>query len=133
MRFGRILEMKRGRWVTALLLVYLAAGSSAAEYAVEYGGIGLSGIGYGLFGFLWVASRLDQSFADSIDRQTSLILVGWFFLCIVLTGLGYWSIANVAHGAGAFLGALGSLALLGKPVPQRRWRVGVGAVLFVLY
>ena len=113
--------------------LYLAAGSSAAQYAVGAGGIGLSGIGYGLFGYLWMAARQDDSYAGTIDRSTTKLFVGWFFLCLVLTYLGVWNIANVAHGAGAVLGVLAALATLGPSEARRRWRFVVVITMMVIF
>jgi len=46
-----------------------AVGSSAAEFALFQGGIGLSGVGYGLFGLLWVLSWHASDFAGGVDSQ----------------------------------------------------------------
>ena len=104
--FGTLMERQFGRVRYAGLLVLLAAGSAAAQFAVSAGGVGLSGVGYGLFGMLWVVSLFDRRFSDAIDQPTIVTFVVWFFLCIVLTELDVLRIANVAHGAGAVIGAL---------------------------
>jgi len=41
-------------------------------------------VGYGLFGLLWVLSRRDERFRDSIDPRTVVVFVVWFF-CIATT------------------------------------------------
>jgi GlpG protein len=110
---GTLVEEVFGHTRAFALILLLAVGSSAAEHAFFHGGIGLSGVGYGLFGFLWVLSRRDERFRDAIDEQTVGLFVGWFFLCIVLTAAGAWNVANLAHGAGALLGALLGLAVAG--------------------
>ena len=104
--FGTKVETEFGHAAMLGIFAFLAVGSSAAEYAFSVGGIGLSGVGYGLFGLLWVLSRSDPRFRDSIDRQTVYVLVGWFFLCIFLTVTNVWNIGNIAHGMGCVLGAL---------------------------
>src|SRR4051812_17827889 len=70
--FGTIIESTFGSARTLGLFVLLALGSGAAEYAIYDGGIGLSGIGYGLFAMLWVLSRRDpqQRFDDVVDVRT---------------------------------------------------------------
>jgi GlpG protein len=103
---GTLLEGVWGWWRYALLLVFLGAGSMAAEHAVFAGGIGLSGIGYGLFGLLWVLMRRDPRFDGAIDQATITVFIAWFFLCILLTLGDLMPVANVAHGAGAALGAM---------------------------
>ena len=115
---GSLVEETFGHARTLALVLALAVGSSAAEYALFYGGVGLSGVGYGLFGFLWVLSRRDERFRDAVDAQTAALFVGWFFLCIAATYAGVWEVANLAHGVGAVLGALLGLAVSSPPLPR---------------
>jgi membrane associated rhomboid family serine protease len=103
---GALVERKFGPLRTLGIYVLLAAGSGAAEYAFVTGGVGLSGVVYGLWGMLCVLDRLDERFDGAMDRETSFTFVGWFFFCILLTWTQIMSIANVAHGAGAVLGLL---------------------------
>lgn len=114
--FGAYIEKTFGPLRTAALFVFCAVGSAAAEYAVFRGGIGLSGIGYGLFAFLWVLARRDPRHAEAMDPSTVRLFVGWFFLCIVLTVMRILPIANVAHGMGAVLGALAGFAAVSSPL-----------------
>src|SRR4051794_15366510 len=60
--FGTLLEETFGHLAYAGIVLLLAAGSGAAELAVLDGGVGLSGVGYGLFGMLFVLSRRDPRF-----------------------------------------------------------------------
>src|SRR5262249_35919136 len=109
--FGTLIEEIYGHLKTAALIVLVAAVSSAMEFAFASGGIGLSGVGYGLFGLLWALSRNDQRFVDAIDRRTVELFVGWFFFCIIATLTKIMPIANIAHGSGAVLGILTGLAI----------------------
>ncbi len=104
--FGALLEQRLGSLRVAGMLVLLAAGSGAAEFALSQGGVGLSGVGYGLFGFLWYQSRQQGYFRGMIDGQTTALFAGWFVLCIILTARDIMPVGNVAHGAGALLGLL---------------------------
>jgi membrane associated rhomboid family serine protease len=104
--FGSQIEPVFGSGKTLGIYMLLAAGPIAAEVAIFQGGIGLSGVGYGLFGLLWVLSRTDRRFQDSVDRQTVRLMVGWFFLCIFLTVTNVMPVANIAHGVGCILGIL---------------------------
>jgi membrane associated rhomboid family serine protease len=112
--FGTLVEEAFGHLRFAALVLFLAIASGAAEFALFSGGIGLSGVGYGLFGMLWVLSRarrLDVRFADAVDQNIVVMFVAWFFLCIAGTAAGFMRIGNVAHGAGAVAGALVGLAV----------------------
>ena len=62
---------------------------------------GLSGVGYGLFGYLWMRVVHDPGCGLLLTRSMVFVSLGWFFLC--LTGaLG--SVANMAHTVGLVLG-----------------------------
>lgn len=126
---GRRVESRLGSLRTALLFVLLAAGSSAAEFALFTGGIGLSGVGYGLFGFAWMASRRSRDWLDAIDARTTQLFVVWFFVCIAATVSNVWPIANVAHGVGALLGAATAYAL--TATPRRRAWASLAIALFL--
>jgi membrane associated rhomboid family serine protease len=114
---GTVVERVYGHAKTILLLALLAVGSNSLDFAFDQGGVGLSGVGYGLFGLLCVLSERDERFRGAIDRRTVQLFVGWFFICIVTTLTHTFVVANVAHGAGAILGALAGLA---STLPNRR-------------
>lgn len=89
-----------------LLLVLLLAGTSAAgEFAVLDGGVGLSGVVYGLFALAYVAQDQHPPLARMASPNNTWLMVGWFFFCILTTVMNVWSVANVAHGMGALMGA----------------------------
>jgi len=130
--FGAIVEEVLGSVFMLGLVVVLQAGSAAGEYAVGIGGVGLSGVGYGLFGFLWALGRYDRRFNDAIDRNTAWMFVGWFFVCIVLTVTNTAPIANVAHAAGAVLGGLLGLMVAFRGPRRYAAGAGLGAALGLL-
>lgn len=105
--FGSLLETRLGPLRYGALVLALAAGSSAAELALAGHGVGLSGVGYGFFGFLWAARVAGSEMAEvALPKRTVQLFVGWFFFCILATWLEWMNVANVAHGAGALLGGL---------------------------
>lgn len=103
---GTQIEEALGHVKAFALIVVLAVGSASAQFALSDGGIGLSGVGYGQVGFLFVMARFDPRLRGAIDRRTLILFGGWFVFCIVTTQLGLWRIANVAHGSGFVLGML---------------------------
>jgi len=103
---GTLIEETYGPFRTGLLVIVLAAGSGAFQFGLESGGIGLSGVVYGLFGLLWVLEGKDPRFSGVIDKRTVQVFVGWFFFCIVLTYFNFMAVGNIAHGSGAVLGVL---------------------------
>ena len=129
---GTRIERALGPLRTLAMYTLLAAGSAAAEYAILDGGVGLSGVCYGLFAFLWVAGRSDQRFAGAIGRTTLLFFVGGFFIYVILTVTRIWPIGNVAHLAGALLGAALAMTVVRRG-GQRRWfaALTVGLTLLI--
>lgn len=131
--FGTYVEMNFGHALLGLLVVLLAAGSGAAQYFVTAGYvIGLSGVVYGLFGYLWAARRHNPRYRDAIDQQTVTILVAWFFIALVLTRVGVLNVANVAHGVGLGLGYLAGLAFLGRKIERILGTAGLAAATAVV-
>src|SRR5262249_52943069 len=63
-------------------------------------------------GFLYVLSQHDERFKDAIDKRTVNLFIGWFFVCVFMTITSTFNVANVAHAAGAVLGALLAYALV---------------------
>jgi membrane associated rhomboid family serine protease len=119
--FGVALEGWIGSGRMAGLLVLLAYVSSLADYALGplfaplFGGfgrnVGLSGVVYGLFGIFWVGSRYRYYYAAYCPPQVVQWLMAWFVLCILLTSLGLFHIANIAHAAGLGFGLLIGMAM----------------------
>jgi membrane associated rhomboid family serine protease len=112
--FGTLLERIYGHVQFLLMIAFLAFVSSLAEFTFLSGGIGLSGVVYGLWGMLWVLQRNDPRFIGVVDDQTSKTFVFWFFLCIILTHLGMMPVANLAHAGGAVAGFLLGYVIGGK-------------------
>ncbi len=121
--FGTVIEEVYGCLRLSALMLFLAVGSSMGQCAATLeGGVGLSGVVYGLCTYLAVAGRSSPRLRDIVDRQTLTLFAVWFVLCAVLTAFGMWQVANGAHGAGAVLGAmLGGFATL---TGRFRWVCG---------
>src|SRR5579871_6289689 len=114
---GTVVERVYGDWKTALLLLLFAIGSGSWEYALADGGIGLSGVGYGLFGMLFVLSKHDERFKGVLDKRTETLFIVWFFACILLTATHVMNVGNFAHGEGLVLGLVVGYTIVH---PERR-------------
>ncbi|MCP3920457.1 MAG: rhomboid family intramembrane serine protease [bacterium] len=110
-KFGTLVEAMFGMGPFVLLLLLLGAGSSAAQWALSGPGIGLSGIGYGLFGLMWALDRWHPDCRGVLDRRVAEMFGAWFLLCIIATWYEIMPVANTAHGAGFLLGALAGWSL----------------------
>jgi len=90
-----------------LFYIWLAIGSNVAQYySTGPYFVGLSGIIFGIVGFLYVMSfKLLNSYVAQWQYITKLFVV-WFFICIILHVFDIMKIANVAHLFGAINGVL---------------------------
>ncbi|MBX3161987.1 MAG: rhomboid family intramembrane serine protease [Deltaproteobacteria bacterium] len=127
--FGTALEEVFGHVATFVVIVVVQVGAAAAEYALLSGGIGLSGVGFGLLGLVWVLSRRDPRFAGTVDAGTLRLFAIWFVFCCVVTVLDLWAFANVAHGMGFVLGALIGAIFTWRGVARLLPAVAVAALL----
>lgn len=133
--FGSMIEDRRGTGRLALLLLVIALVSNLAQGLApgtwgQLGGtpffVGLSGVVYGLLGYLWMKSVYEPGAGMFVSSGTVAFLMVWMFLClsgILDRGLALASggeatpsIANVAHVMGLLVG----LALGYAPVLWRR-------------
>ncbi|HLX84155.1 MAG TPA: rhomboid family intramembrane serine protease [Terriglobales bacterium] len=128
--FGVRVEETLGHLRTAVLILLFAIGSGAWEFALASGGVGLSGVVYGLFGLIWMLSRYDERFKDAIDARTVQLFVGWFLFCVVATYTKIMLVGNIAHGAGAVLGILTGLAIA-KPDNRALFTAGLAATFLL--
>ena len=126
--FGTIVEEVYSHLRTAALIFLLAAASGAMEFAFADGGVGLSGVGYGLFSLLWVLSSRDDRFRDAVDQRTVQLFVIWFVFCIITTIAKVFAVANIAHATGAVLGLLVGVAIA---APSRRMMVAAAIVVLL--
>ncbi len=112
---GTLIETRRGTWRMALMVLLIAVLSNLAEYAwshhPSFGG--MSGVGFGLFGYVWMKSEFDPAAGIVTSQYNVYMMLGWLVLC--MTGL-VGPIANAAH----FVGLVVGIILGYGPVLRRR-------------
>ncbi len=99
---GTMIEKRQNTWIFALLVLVIAAASNLGQYLVSgpsFGG--MSGVVYGLLGYIWIRGKFDSFSGLFLHRQTVVMMIFWFFLC--LSGV-IGNVANMAHGVGLVLG-----------------------------
>jgi len=113
-QFGILIESKKGSRGILLLVLFVAIVSNLGQFYASgpmFGG--LSGVNYGLFGFLWIKSRFDRAAGWHVPES----LVVFFLIWLVLCALGLFGpVANTAH----FMGLLAGMAIPGVPLLLRR-------------
>jgi membrane associated rhomboid family serine protease len=106
---GRLLETLYGSSRFALLLIVLAWVASAVEIEFDHSiGIGISGVIYGIFGFMAGASPRNP-FLWWFVKKNAPMLIGWAVFCVVLTQMHVLAIGNAAHFGGLIYGAIWGL------------------------
>lgn len=121
-KLGGAIEGRRGQIRYLAMVLALAVLPNLAQYFLgnigsggplmslprspDFGG--MSGVVYGLFGYIWMKERFQPEMGLQIGRNNIIFLMAWFFLCMtplirILIGSG---VANVAHAAGLIVGML---------------------------
>lgn len=101
---GSQIEIQRGKVRFIALLLFLAVGSNVAQYF--WAGphfLGMSGVVYGLFGYIWMQARYLPRPDVGVDKSTAVVLMVWLVIC--MTGL-LGPIANAAHVGGLVAGVV---------------------------
>ena len=115
---GAMIEVRQGMPKFALLVVVLGITSNIGQYLWDgpsFGG--MSGVLYGLFGYIWLRSQCDPSSGLGLSPATVWSMMIWFFLCIFgVFGMvsNEVHVANGAHAVGLIVGALWGAAPMAK-------------------
>ena len=114
---GQIVELTAGKIRFVILLFLVAWMASFSQLFFERAfGIGLSGVVYGIFGFMLGAAPVNPYYLWFV-RKNAAMLIGWAILCVILTQFKLL-IANAAHFGGLIFGALCGLYY---GLPRLRW------------
>ena len=99
---GSMIEGRKGTGMLGLMVVVLAVVSNLGQFFLK-GPLfcGMSGVVFGLMGYVWMKGRYDPSAGLFLHQHTVVMMIGWFLLCLfeVIPG-----IANGAHAAGLAIG-----------------------------
>ena len=99
---GSMIEGRQNSWRLALLVLVIGACSNLAQF--YYGGPdfgGMSGVVYGLLGYIWMRGKFDPGSGLYVHSYTVAMMIIWFFACF--TPL-VPHVANATHAVGLALG-----------------------------
>ena len=100
---GSMIEGRQSTIHLAILILIFAAGSNLAEFYISHVAFfgGMSGVIYGLLGYVWIRGKLDPASGLYLHKSTVIMMLIWLVVCF--TGaIGH--IANYAHLAGLLMG-----------------------------
>jgi GlpG protein len=98
---GSMVESRQSSGLYAVLVLVFAAGSNLAQYL--WSGplfFGMSGVVYGLIGYIWIRGKFDPGSGLFLHPQVLVPAIIWFFLG--WTGLMH--MANMCHAGGLVIG-----------------------------
>lgn len=101
---GRAVEFAQSTARLAFLFVVLGIFSNLGQFLAAgpaFGG--MSGVIYGLLGYVWVYGRLHPQTGMALPKPVAILMLAWFALC--WTGL-LGPIGNVSHTVGLVLGMI---------------------------
>ena len=100
---GSMIESRQSSTYLLVLVLVIAACSNVAQFyfghAPNFGG--MSGVVYGLLGYIWIRGKLDPGSGLYLHAYTVMMMLIWLVVCFT----GYiGAIANAAHVAGLIMG-----------------------------
>jgi len=99
---GSMIEARQNSLVLGMLVVVIGVCSNLGQfYAVHPLFGGMSGVVYGLMGYIWIRGKCDPGSGLFLHPTTVWMMLIWYFLC--------WSgfvcnVANIAHTVGLVMG-----------------------------
>jgi GlpG protein len=109
---GGMIELRQGPGKLALLVLVTGVASDFGQYFMDgptFGG--MSGVLYGLFGYIWLRSQCDPNSGLGLLSSTVWIMMVWYVVCLT----GYLGpVANTAHTVGLVVGVLWGAAPMAK-------------------
>jgi GlpG protein len=104
---GTMIEVRRGGWSLIGMVIGFGIASNLLQYwynGPAFGG--MSGVLYGLFGYVWMRGRWDPSSGLYLPQQVVMSMMIWFVLCAVNI---IPNVANAAHAGGLMAGIIWGL------------------------
>jgi GlpG protein len=114
---GTMIERRQNWRLFALLTLAIAIPSNLAQYylqAPNFGG--MSGVVYGLIGYIWMRGKYDPASGLFLHSTTVTMAVIWYFLCLVRI---IPNVANTVHTVGFAVGLAWGYV---SAVIATRWR-----------
>ncbi len=99
---GQIEQLEKRYRIILLFFITAILSNIAAYFTYGFSFGGLSGVVYGLIGYLWMAGRKSSAYQRTMPKQMFIVFLA--FMLIGYTGV-FGAVANNAHTAGLIAGA----------------------------
>lgn len=102
-QLGVVIELRRGSRRFLCSVLSIAILSNLAQYLHDgpvFGG--MSGVVFGLFGYIWIKSRYQPESGFYMPPRLVFWIIAFFIICITTNTFGH--VANTAHGVGMMVG-----------------------------
>jgi GlpG protein len=99
---GSAIESVKGPWTLLGLSFTISILSNVAEFYVSgprFGG--MSGVVFGLLGYIWMHGKFNPRGSLHLNPQTVQFMIIWFVICLTILSD---QVANTVHGVGALVG-----------------------------
>jgi GlpG protein len=128
-KFGTYLERAIGSWRFLLFVVIAAFVSSSYQLVTsDQTGIGLSGVVYAIFGFMWISRRHFLQFNKCLDSKTIQLFFLWLVGCVVASVINIWHVGNAAHVSGLLFGVLVARSFI-APLQTQALQAGLATLI----
>ena len=99
---GSMIEARQSSWLLVVMVLVIAVGSNLAQFWLSgpiFGG--LSGVVYGLLGYIWMRGKFDPGSGLFLHPTTVTMMIIWFVLCFTPI---VPHVANGTHAVGLAIG-----------------------------
>ena len=128
---GGALERTIGHFYWLVFLIMAAVVSSGIQFGTSgVTGIGFSGVGYAMFGFMWVARNRYREFQQVVTKQTVILFLGWLIFCVIASLMHIMNVGNGAHIGGLLFG-MGVASIFTLKYKTRLVSFGMGVLIVV--
>ncbi len=99
-QLGGQIEKIDGSWKLIIFVVFTAIFCNTSQYFISGANfLGMSGVVYGMLGFIWTVCRVAPRSRYDLNDQTMFFMMAWLVLCFFME-----NIANTQHVVGLLVG-----------------------------
>jgi GlpG protein len=123
-QLGHVVEDKVGGKLYLLSILWISVLSNVGFYLwIGPHFVGMSGVIYGLVGFLWAYQKFSPREFQEFDASTLQFFLLWYMACWLLSAAKILHVANSIHGVGLLAGILFALGRVSWQLRTTSFRI----------